>query len=127
MSLRKFAGWLSGITAVFLLSLFLVRNADWYHEIDKISYISIAFFVVLSILIYFIARSSGRSADKNLLTRWIMILVFVKIFSGLVIIVVFDRIYHPESNLFVLPFFLAYLIYTALEVWILTKASKMAL
>lgn len=126
MSFQKFAGWLSGITAVLLLSLYLVSNAYWYDEIDKISYISIAFFVSLSVLIYFIARVSGKSTNKNLLTQWIMILVFVKIFSGLVIIIAFDRIYHPETNLFVVPFFLAYLIYTALEVWILTNASKMA-
>jgi hypothetical protein len=126
MSFRKFAGWLSGITIALLISLFFARNAGWYHEIEKISYISIVFFVLLSIVIYFIAKSSGSSTNKNLLTQWIMILVFVKIFSGLVIIIAFDRIYHPKSNLFVLPFFLAYLIYTALEVWILTKASKMA-
>ncbi|MDH3650012.1 MAG: hypothetical protein OEQ53_10025 [Saprospiraceae bacterium] len=127
MSPSKFFIWLAGISLALLGLVIVQQKAAWYDEIFRISYLSIGFFVLLSILIYFLARAASTSPNKNYLTQLVMILVFVKILACLTIIIVYDRLYQPSSNIYVLPFFLHYIVYTSLEIYILTRASKMAL
>ena len=55
-----------------------------------------------------------------------MILVFIKLFCCLLIIIVYDRLFHPQSNVYVIPFFLIYIAFTVLEVNMLSKANRLA-
>lgn len=124
MSSKLFFGWLISITVpLVILSIFL-SDIEGFAATKSITAISIPFFVVLSIIIYFLAVRAARSKDKNSLTRLVMATVFIKLVGCLAIIIVHDRIYNPESGHYVLPFIAFYIAYTVFEVKLLTDLNK---
>ncbi len=116
------------LLAITLLSLTLIWIFDLVVALRpscEISLISIAFFALLSIVIHHVAKRAAQSSNKNLLTQFVMIVVFVKMATCLLLIVGYDRIYRPESRYFIIPFLTYYIIYTIFEVYVVTKANKL--
>ena len=96
-----------------------------FEDALAISLFSLLFFVLLNIGVYYLGLRSVRSKDKNSLTRLIMLLVFLKMISCLLIIIVYDQGWKPATNHYIIPFFLIYVSYTIFEVDMLSKISKM--
>ncbi len=102
----------------------ILTGIEGFEATKSITSISLPFFVVLSIIIYFLAVRAARSRDKNSLTRLVMATVFIKLVGCLAIIIIHDRMYHPESGHYVIPFIAYYIAYTVFEVKLLTDLNK---
>lgn len=124
MSGKLFFGWLIAITVPLVILSTFLTGIEGFEATKSITAISIPFFVVLSIIIYFLAVRAARSKDKNSLTRLVMATVFIKLVGCLAIIIIHDRIYHPESGHYVIPFIVYYILYTVFEVKLLTDLNK---
>lgn len=126
MKSSVFFKWLIIITLLLTTVIFVLSFIEIFKDSLAISLSSIVFFVSLSIAVFYLGNAAARSTNKNRLTQLIMILVFFKLFSCLLIIMIYDRFFHPVNNYYVLPFFLIYILYTVFEVIMLTKANKLS-
>lgn len=126
MKSSVFFKWLIILTLLLTTVIFVLSFIEIFKDSLAISLSSIVFFVSLSITVFYLGNAAARSTNKNRLTQLIMILVFFKLFSCLLIIMIYDRFFHPANNYYVLPFFLIYILYTVFEVIMLTKANKLS-
>ena len=126
MKSSVFFRWLIILTLLLTTLIFVLSFIHIFKDSLAISLSSIVFFVSLSIVVFYLGNAAARSTNKNRLTQLIMILVFFKLFSCLLIIMIYDRFFHPPNNYYVLPFFLIYILYTVFEVIMLTKANKLS-
>lgn len=126
MESSAFFKQLSIISFVLIIFILALSYLGPFNDILPISYASLAFFVILSVAVFYLGNAAARSSDKNRLTQLIIILVFFKLFSCLFIIIAYDRMFQPQSNYYVLPFFLIYIVFTIFEVNMLTKANRLS-
>ncbi|HQW70789.1 MAG TPA: hypothetical protein PKZ91_03165, partial [Saprospiraceae bacterium] len=76
------------------------------------SYLSIVFFIGLSVIFYYLGQIVSRSKNLYLFNGLVAFIVITKMtFCTLLIIVYFKKM-HPPDKFFVVPFFLYYIIYT---------------
>jgi hypothetical protein len=126
MTHTQFYLWLTGLTFGIAGIIALLMLFPAFADILPISIISSGFFVILCILVFYLGNRAAKSENKYVLTRLILGLVFIKILACLGIVIVYDRVFVPTSNYYMLPFFLIYLVYTIFEVVLLTKANKLS-
>ena len=126
MKSSVFFKWLILLTLLLTIVIFVLSFIHIFKDSLTISLSSIIFFVSLSIAVFYLGNAAARSTNKNRLTQLIMILVFFKLFSCLLIIIIYDRFFHPTNNYYVLPFFLIYILYKFFEVIMLTKTNKLS-
>jgi hypothetical protein len=125
MRSSAFFKWLSILTALLIVMILALGRFELFAGIEPISFGSLIFFIALNVGVFYLGNAAARHKNKNRLTQLIMILVFFKLFSCLLIIVIYDRLFHPPSDYYVLPFFLIYIVFTVFEVMMLSKANKM--
>ena len=125
MSYRSFFALLSGLTVLTAVLLFLLhQTVDALEAHQSLSWISLAFFVALSILMFYTGKVTAASENKNLFTSAVLGFVFGKMALSLLIVIVYTREVQPESKYFVLPFFLVYILYTIFETWYLIRLGR---
>ncbi len=125
MQVKKFYVWLTALTLGCLAIAYGLQHIPGFEDSFALSLFTIAFFVLLCILIQVLAKRAATHPNPNLLTQLIMVLVFVKLALCLLIVMIYDRLYNPSSRHFVLPFLFIYVVYTAFEVYLLTKANRL--
>ncbi len=125
MTDNRFFTWLSLLTTALVAISVIVHRFPAMTEGLPLSLVSIGFFGGLCLVAHIFGKRSSVSKNKNLLTQLIIVLVFVKLISSLVLVMAYDQIYHPQTNFFVLPFFFIYIVYTVFEVYVLTKANQL--
>ena len=86
--------------------------------------ISIGFFFLLSLAMFFTSAKAAVSKDKNSFTRLIMVFTMVKLFLTVIIVVLYQRLAKPENVIFILPFFIIYIAFTVFETIFMTKLGK---
>ncbi len=86
--------------------------------------ICLLFFVALSVLMYSVGKKAAVSSQTNFFTQLILIFTLVKMFLSVVLVFVFFKLARPESNWFLAPFFLVYLIYTIFETYFMIRIGK---
>ena len=126
MTQTQFYLWLAGLTTGVVGIVFLLLLFPAFGDILPVSLISVGFFVILCITVYYLGNQAAKSDNKYVLTRLILGLVFIKIFACLAIVIVYEKLFEPDTNYYMLPFFLIYLVYTVFEVILLTKANKLS-
>ena len=124
MNRRRFFVQLISLTGVMIGLVFLMRLIPSLAPHTNFSLASIAFFVLLSIFMYFLGIKAAVSKDKNAFTRLIILITFVKMLLTVILVIVYQRVIKPEGIGFVIPFFLVYIVYTAFEVIFLSKLGK---
>jgi hypothetical protein len=85
---------------------------------------SIVYFTLFCIVLFSLAQKAVQSKDLNAINKLFMVSVLVKLATALAVVVGFLKWYQPEENLFVLPFIVAYIAFTAVEVFSLKKLVK---
>jgi hypothetical protein len=125
MKFKSFATRLCIITFLLAIVIIGIATVPGFSHTLGISVFSLVFFVLLNLAIYFAGIKSALSADPNSLTRLIMFLVFFKMFTCLLIVIVYDQYWNPASNHYILPFLIIYVTYTVFEVLFLSKISKL--
>jgi hypothetical protein len=125
MQFRNFSLLLVIISTVLCLSQFLlVRFFPELGQYQDLFWISLAFFIALTILSFLGGKHFVMKTNKNAFFQFIMLLIFVRLFASATLVIGYFQITKPDNKLFLLPFFLAYLTYTIFEVYFLTKIGR---
>lgn len=101
------------------------------HEIpvlqphQLLGWLSLLFFILLCIFMFFTGRAAALSKNKNAFTNAFLGFLMLKLFACGGILIGYLKLTEPDTKLFVLPFFGLYLIYTTFEVLFLIKLGKL--
>lgn len=125
MAFSRFATLLGITTLVSALALYLFHQWPLTQPYTWFSIVSLGFFFLLTLAIYFFGRAAAKSKSPTSFIQAILGILGAKLFGACLLILIFDRVFHPESRWFLLPFFSLYLIYTILETYLLMKLGKM--
>lgn len=113
---------LSLITIQYLLNGFIPGLTEYL----PLFWISQLFFGVLSVLSFLGGRHFARQTNKNAFSRFVMMLILGRLFLSIGVIIGYYKLVHPESKLFLVPFFMVYLFYTIFEVLFLSAIGREA-
>lgn len=125
MSRKQFFIQLSGVVGITAIILFLVHQFPVLYAYQNLSWVSLAFFIVLTILMFIFGYRAAQSSNKNHFTNTVMGFTMGKIFLSIIIILAYNQLVKPETKLFILPFFGIYLIFTIFETYFMMKLGKM--
>ncbi len=125
MSLKYF---FAGLAITSLAQVFLVSLLIWWIPSMKahLSFIAgvIAAMIFFCSTLFGAAKISARSSMAKLYIQLIMLAVFLKMLLCLVLILGYQKIFHPLDNLFIWPFLIIYLTSTIYEVIFLEKVGR---
>lgn len=124
VSYRSFFAILMGVSFLVFLLILLQQHIPPVAEFTSISWISAIVFTLVNVIMYFVGRKSATSRNKGQFISIFMGFTLLKMLFAVCVILLYVEHYNPSSNLFVFPFFLLYLIYTAFELWFMMKLGK---
>lgn len=124
MSNRRFFSQLLLLTLLSGFALVFLHVFQPFSPYKMLSAIALAFFALLSAGIYIPASKASLGTDKNAFTRLVMLFTFVKMFFTAAIIIGYHRLFHPTDNLFLIPFFFTYLVFTVFETVFMSKLGR---
>lgn len=90
-----------------------------------IAWWSLGVFTVLSLLMYLAGKSAALSSNKYIFIQLIMVSIFFKMVAGVGVLLVYKKLFQPDSKLFVIPFFVVYLTFTIFETYFMTQLARM--
>ena len=125
MSQRSFYLQLALISGFAAVGLFLINRLPVFHAYSDLSWISLAFFVGLSIAMFYTGHRAAFSSNKHNFTNTVLGFTIGKIFLSVIIILLYFKLAEPETKFFILPFFGVYLIFTIFESYFMTRLGKM--
>ena len=124
MNRRKFSFQLLLLTVVLTGAVMALQLIPSLSSFIGFYLISIGFFFLLSLVMFFTSARAALSKDKNAFTRLIMVFTMAKLFLTVIIVIVYQQVVKPEGVLFILPFFIIYIAYTVFETIFMTKLGK---
>ena len=125
MTFQRFL-MLLGITIAcsVLLNFSLTFLVSKLHYYNSMGFWSIFLFSLISFVLFFLGQQAAKSTNKLLFNNVIMASVFLKMMAAVVILLVYKKVNHPESNVFLIPFFIAYFFFSIFETYFMVKLSK---
>jgi len=123
MNHRSFFIQLGIVSLGVIILIFALNLVPAFYTFQSLTWISFAFFFSLSVLMYFIGHSSANSSNKNSFLQIVMATTFLKMFLCIGLVIVYHTLAKPESNMFVVPFLLIYIIFTIFETYFMMKLS----
>ncbi len=128
MTFQRFLLLLSGTSmGIIAINLALQRAFLSFQAHSSIAWWSLILFVVISGFMYGVGQIAAASPNKQLFNTVVIAFVFLKMTFSIVMLMVYKNNFHPEGKTFLVPFFLAYFVFTIFETYFmmqLTKGSK---
>ncbi len=124
MSNRRFFSQLLMLTLLTGVVLVFIHIFQPFEPYRMLSLVGLLFFAALTASIYLPAAKAALSKDKNAFTRLVMLFTFVKMFLTGALVIGYHRIFQPADNLFLIPFFLTYIVFTSFETIFMSKLGK---
>jgi cation transport ATPase len=125
MDNAEFLKKLTLTTLLVVIGLFLMIGfVPEMKPFQLFSWISCLLFVLLSLLIYWVAYPAARHENKNKFTNVILGAVMGKLVLSMAIILTYFYWIQPDSRLFIAPFFLVYIGFTIFEIHFLMRLGK---
>jgi len=87
-------------------------------------FISVLFFSLYNVALYFLSLKASRSKIKNQFIHLVLYNVFIKIICAFVLIFVYVKAVNPESKLFIVPFVIAYFVFTIFETYFMSIQAR---
>ena len=112
--------FLLGSTLIFYC-LHLLPSFSRYCDISLVGGL---IFTLFTIGIFYLGNYTASSPNKGLFSAVHLSTIFFKMIFAVLILFLYVQIKSPPTKLFVVPFMLLYLLFTALEVYILTKIGR---
>ena len=115
------------LTIVSILTaalLFFLNRHPKIMSYQDFSWISLAVFIALSILMYNFGQTSAKSENKNNFTNTVLGFTVGKLFLAIIVIVSYNVLMEPSSKFFIVPFFVVYFIFTAFETYFMMKLGR---
>ena len=85
---------------------------------------SLFLFIALSIPMFLLSKIAARSKNKYLFSNVSFFFVFTKMVAVIIAILCYKKMISPNSNWFVVPFFVVYIFFTIFEVYFMIKNSN---
>lgn len=124
MKKQKFFILLSVVSiAVAILLLLMSRYAVFADYID-LSWGSLVFFVVFTILMFFLSEKAALSDNKNTFSNVVIGFIAGKLFVTVMIVFLYNQIVKPEGVGFIIPFFIVYTSFSVFETYFMMKLGK---
>ncbi len=100
-----------------------------YHLLPIMDHLALGiagliFFILLSILIFFLATKAAKSTNLNAFTHLIMYNLMIKLFFSIIIVAVYYYLVKPAERLFIVPFVIIYLNFTIFEAIFLSRQAR---
>ena len=112
----------AAIAAVVLAALHFVAPQAQQHW--KFAIGSIVLFALVCTGLFYAGASSARSQNKYACTNLVSVSVFGKMVVALAALFVYQQVAAPSNQWFVGIFLWCYVVFTAFEVWFMTKLAK---
>lgn len=109
------------VTALALWGLFQVPTLMPYQILG---WVSLGGFVFLSVVMFFIGRTSAQSDNKNTFTSTVLGFTVGKMMLAIMIIFAYLKLAEPTDKLFIIPFFAVYFVFTAFETYFMMKLGR---
>ena len=124
MTERSFFKQLVGLSSGIALLLVAFGFIPQIQADISVSWASWLFFIVFTIIVFFVAQNSAKSSNPHSFTTVIMGVVIGKMFFSILIIFIYIKMVNPETRYFLLPFFAIYFSFTIFELYFMTKLGK---
>lgn len=111
---------LVAIAALGGLHFFSAFQKHW-----AVSALSLALFIGLSVALFYAGRAAAQSSNRLAFNNLITASVLGKIVASLVALFAYFKTQKPDDRLFVVPFLIVYVIFTAFETDFLLKLAKL--
>ena len=125
MTAQRFFFQLVTVTAAAAWGLFLLQYVESFQAQMGFSWSCLGFFVVLSTVMFFAGKRAAQSKNKNDFTGVALGFTIIKLFAAILIILFYSKGFQPQTNNFILPFIVIYVIYTAFETYFMMQLGKM--
>lgn len=109
---------------VSLFSLLIGFIFPIYKQYNSVTWWSLGIFIPLSMAMFFGGQLAAKSADKYFFSNLIMPFTFIKMFFSVAGLVVYKKLYHPDTKYFLLPFFVVYFVFTIFETYFMVKIGN---
>ena len=125
MDSNTFFKWLSLVTLVTALLLFGIHFfIQPAQEHWKFAVSSLVLFTLVCTGLYFAGASAAKSKRKVAFINLISGSVFGKMVLAVALLFVYQRTAAPGNEWFVGIFLLCYVVYTAFEIWFMTRLAR---
>ncbi|MBN8680842.1 MAG: hypothetical protein J0M29_21640 [Chitinophagales bacterium] len=113
---------ISALTGLVLAGLhFLVAPAQ---EHAVFSVVSTVLFMLICLGLYYAGKSTAGSKNRNAFTNLVSVSVFGKMVVALAVLFIYQQTAQPTNQWFVGIFLWCYVVFTAFEVWFMTKLAR---
>jgi hypothetical protein len=113
------------VTLIAAATAYGINTFPQFADVQPIAWISLAIFVLLSVVMYYAGRKAAFSDNKHDFTNVSLGVTIGKIFIAILFILGYNQLMQPDSRFFIIPFFLMYLIYTIFETYIMMKLGRL--
>lgn len=124
MNNKQFYAKLGIVTLLSILLIYCLNFNPLIQSAQMLSWTTISFFVLLSLLIFIVGTYVAKQKNKNTFTSVILLVMITKMFLCILIVAIYAKVQQPTNNYFLIPFFSIYLIYTIFEVHLMTRLGK---
>jgi len=90
----------------------------------KFALVSVSLFALVCTGLFYAGDSTARSKNKHAFTNLVSISVFGKMVVALAALFVYQQVANPQNQWFVGIFLCCYVVFTAFEVWFMTKLAR---
>ena len=111
MKQSTFFGSLIGISTVLILLLSWINTFPQFENARLFTWGVLAFFILLTLGIYFAGKHLAVSKDKNSFSILIFFVMIFKMMLCVIFVFSFVKIMQPTDRFFLIPFFLIYFVY----------------
>ncbi len=125
MSIRRFYTELLFVSVACAIALQWMHLRPQWVDHAPLSWISLAFFILLCVGVFHAGRAAVHSANKKAFTQLVLVATVGKMMVAALIVLIYMRLANPGSKWFVAPFLGLYLVYTAYETYMLMALGKM--
>lgn len=103
---------ISGVSGAIILALYFLGLESNILHATVFAFFAFAGVTFLTLLILQLMR---KGIPKGVLTSMMMAVIFIRLFITIAIILFYHQFYEPQSNWFIVPFFIFYLLYMVFE------------
>ncbi len=111
-------------TGTSLLLAALHNYAPKAHPHGQFAIATVVLFILVCAGLFFAGASAAKAKNKYAFTNLVSISVFGKMVLAVGWLFLYQQVAQPQNEWFVGIFLLCYVIYTAFEVWFMTKLAK---
>jgi len=120
---KFFSGLLITILACVATYNILVHFFPQFEYTD-LNYYTIAMFVVISLIVFYMAEKARNSDNRNSFLNIVVLNLFMKIIATFILVGIYVSMTAPEDKMYLIPLTVNYLIFTVFETYFLSKAAR---